>query len=573
MRVKIRSRFAPLAGGIAGRLRSAHGWATETSPGRAEDCELRCSPDIDPALLADLFAALRPIELVCRQTAELRPDQAEIDLADDADLSVWNVVVFGEEVFATEVARRLKALGFPNVRVNSRAYIGFDRMAYGGASAFARQVAAWELRQHGCHPEAAKEWPDSDHDIYLYVVAPVHRGVPARRVLPVSVVTDLGGSVKAVIEAVRQAGFGTVRAKVTDTLAEISHLGLDPGLLQAGADEVGIGLLLGIAQRFADAAGVDPVAFPVRRLPASSEEPKLYLPITAIRRGMLAPYAGPSPARFRLRLCTDDRAAGLVLTRAFAQHGFREVTKRAAHDLSQGFTIFYGPAADEPRIVELVRDTLEREMVHRGILGYPLSFLPGSDNDTIEVIAPFRACREGTLLRELANPKRFSLIVIGPGPRAQQIGAYAGELGFTSVEIRPAGGSRENAGWLEYGGAPRELVDKLRNGIAERFGEPMFMRARKRWAVTDMTIAINLPQQSANPSPVRRRLWRISGVRPAASPPDAAPFIEVSANKVRVGRVEMARPGRVHPMVPDIGALHPFCIDPKTAATLEFLAI
>lgn len=574
MRIDIRTRFDPLADGIADRLGRKHGWEVAVAPAAVECCALRCSPDIDPTSLADLLAALRPIELVCSRMPELERERVEVDLADRQELSAWNVIVFGEARFAGKIAERIKALGFRTHASGKRTFVSADRMLYGGASAFARQAVAWGLQDYGCHFEEVKEWHDGDRDIFLHVVAPAHRGVPARRVLPVSVATDLGDTAEAICEAVRQAGFATVRAQVSDTRAGLSHLGLDPGPLAACEDEAGIGLLLGIAQRFADEAGVDPIAFPVRRLPAREDQPKLYLPIDAIRRGVLAPYAGPYPARFKLRLRTDDRAAGLALTRAFTGHGFREVSKRAVHDFSQGFVVFSGPAGGEPRVVELIRDTLEREMIRRGILDYPISFLPGSDNDAIEVVAPFRACCDGTLLRELANPKRFSLTVTGPEPLAQDVGAYAGELGFTSIEVRNADGSGENAGWLEYGGAPRELVDRLRDGIAERFGKPTFLRARKSWPVTDMTIAINLPRTSPGLRAARRRLWRsLSGVRPATSTPDAPPFVEIGAKTVRVGRAELARSGLVHPMVPDIDALRPFCIDPKTATILEFLAL
>jgi hypothetical protein len=572
MHIKFRTRLAALAAGIAARLGREIDWEVAGASAAVEGCALRCSPDIDPAMLADLLAALRPIELVCRRIRELPSDRVEIDLAVRPELSTWKIVIHAEAGFAGKVAESMKALGFTRVHVKKQSFVATDRMLYGGASAFARQVVAWGLREYGCHPVEVKEWHDGDHDIFLHLVAPAHRGVPARQRLPVSVATDRGDAAEAIIEAVRQAGFGAVRATVTDTLAGMSQIGVDPGLLAACEDEGGIGVLLGIAQRFADEAGLDPLAFPVRRLPPKEDQPKLYLPIEAIRRGVLAPYAGSYPARFRLCLCTDDRAAGLVLTRAFEEHGFREVIKRAVHDFSQGFVIFSGPAGDEPRVVELIRDTLEREMVRQGILGYPISFLPGSDSNTIEVVAPFRACRDGTLLRELANPKRFSLTVTGPEPMADEIGDYACEIGFTAITIRHPDAVVENAGWIEYGGAPRELIDQLRDGIAERFGKALFLRARKSWPVTDMTITITLPPPP-NPRPARRRLWSgLSGVRPATSAPDAPPFIDVGAKTVRVGRVVLARRGGVHPMVPQLDALLPFCIDPKTATNLEFLA-
>jgi hypothetical protein len=46
----------------------------------------------------------------------------------------------------------------------------------------------------------------------------------------------------------------------------------------------------------------------------------------------------------------------------------------------------------------------------------------------------------------------------------------------------------------------------------------------------------------------------------------------VAAHSVRIGRVELPRRAQVHPLVPDVNALGPFCIDPSTAAVLEFLA-
>lgn len=330
-------------------------------------------------------------------------------------------------------------------------------------------------------------------------------------------------------------------------------MGLDPGLLAAGEDEVGIGLLLGVAQRFADEAGIDPKAFPVRRLPPSEDQPTLYLPLESIRRGLLPPYAGPYPARFALCLRTDDRAAGLTLTQAFAELGFREVTKRAVHEFSQGFVIFYGPAREQPEVIELIRDTLECEMIRQGIVDYPISFLPGSDNDTIEVIAPFQAGRDGTLLRELANPKRFSLTVTGSKPLADDIGRYASELGFTDIKIRHADDFDENAGWLEFGGAPRELVNQLRNGIVERFGKSMLLRARKSWAVTDMKIAITLPRASPGLHAPRRRPWRsFKGICNMVSAADAPPFIDLGATAVRS---RSGRAGAVRTRAPD-GAGH-----------------
>lgn len=570
MRIEIRSPFSKLAAAVAARLAAEHGWSVKTVSAPVEGCELRCSPDADPGSLADLLAALRPIEFARGRVLGLDRETIQIDLADRLALSTWNIAVHGEKAFAGEISRQMRSLGFAKVGVHERRLVPADRMLYGGASPFARQVVAWQLRQHGCHLEEVKKWHDGDHDIFVHVAAPSQRGKPPRQILPVSLVTDLGDGAAAVIDAVRNAGFGAVRLQIADMMAGIPQLGLDPGLLEACEDEGGIGLLLGIAQRFADAAGIDPMAFPVRRLPASGDEPKLFLPINAITRGLLAPYTGAYPARFALRLCTDDRAAGLSLTKTFAGQGFREVTKRAVHDFSQGFVVFYGPAADEPQIVELIRDTVEREMVRRGIVDYPISFLPGKDREVIEVIAPFRACRDGSLLRELANPKRFSLTIAGPEALANEVAQYARELGFIAVEVRRSDAESKNAGWLEYGGAPRELIDQLRDGIAERFGKALFLRSRKSWAMTDMTIAINLPQSTDRKA--TRRLWRrLSGVRPGQVA-DAPPFIGIGEKKVRIGRTELARPACVHPMVPDVRTLHPFCIDPKTAAILEFLA-
>jgi len=228
-------------------------------------------------------------------------------------------------------------------------------------------------------------------------------------------------------------------------------------------------------------AGIDPRAFPVQRLPVDDDEPNdpvVHLPLRAISTDLVTPYAGSSPARFPLRVRTDDRPSGLDLTRAFTAAGFPSVAKRHNEDLSKGFAISGRAVGDEPAVCEVVREILERAMLARGVFDSPITFIE-NDEPTIEILAPFGAHRSGRLKAETNNPKRFSLEIRGDERLARDIGERLGRMGFDRIEVEATEVEDSRAGYVEYGGAPRDLIDRIRTAIEAEWGESLRLMARK----------------------------------------------------------------------------------------------
>jgi len=384
MHIEIITNFTGLAGVLATELSLEGRFTVGHTPAKVEACVMRVPTALRSTDLADLIGKLAPFEVAVFRTPGLPADRIELELGGPRGLACDVKVFGGETDFTTKVAEDLRRLGFEKVSISDGA-AGGNRVVYGGAGLFALAVVDTGLRRLGCRPRRIKEWSDGDRDVYIQVEPPLVLDRTTRASISVSVRTDAADMAPRVIEAVRALGFASVRLEITDVPAAEARIGVSPGILESGGDDCAVAGLMAICDQFSAEAGINPQAYPVKRLPTerARKSPILHLPLRKILSGLAAPYAGSWPARYEVRVCTDDRPTGLGLTSAFSGKGFAAVSKRMDHDLSHGFAIRGRAVSDDPAICEVVREVLEREMVAQDILDAGISFLPGAEGNTI----------------------------------------------------------------------------------------------------------------------------------------------------------------------------------------------
>ncbi len=286
----------------------------------------------------------------------------------------------------------------------------------------------------------------------------------------------------------------------------------------------------------------------------------------------------------RVEIRTDDRARGERLRGQLEKLGFGavEVSEQGLESL-QPFLVRYGALAVLPEVLTQVHTLVEDAALDLGALpAFPVVLeesLPRSTGD-VWVDLPTRGLADGSLARLLAAPGRYNVLVstANEGGRAALLERLR-PLGFAS--LRDDADDHTEAALL-YGGAPDELVERLRTMAQEVTG--LDVTATRRWSHGDHDIWFNLPETW--PRDGARPVVRTGSSAPAAGAPlhdwlaaaagPAAdlPFLAVDAATVRVGHVGLPRrTGQRSLLAPHPTAFAHYCVDQLTAENLEHVAL
>jgi hypothetical protein len=144
---------------------------------------------------------------------------------------------------------------------------------------------------------------------------------------------------------------------------------------------------------------------------------------------------------------------------------------------------------------------------------------------------------------------------------------------FASLDFDAKGGDPT----ISYGGAPLELLDRLKGTVTRHVGREPILNKNNPDKSREIHLylpdrqaglaapAIDVPEELAT----QMEVWAFGE---AATGP-AGPFLEVRADRLRVGGVWLLRhQGPRHDLAPHPASFDHFCLDRLTAATLEHVA-
>jgi hypothetical protein len=573
MKLTIVSSYADLAKDLAVTLEAA---TDEIDIRSAETKEfvVRHAPGVPSRALADLKAALRPLEPEIAVDRSLSGDAGVLHLGDARPLRDWRLKVFSESAdVRTAVSSGLRKSGFKTPTLDTEPQL-VDRLQFGGASPFAQNVILWRLARAGHFPVPSQVWGEDDPDIFVCLVDPeLGAAPPAERVM-VEIRSDDPDAAILAKETLRRAGFPRAEIKLCAGGGRKGcgeALSVDPGpLARLGYDLESAGLM-SVAGELARACDIDPARYPVRMTQSNSPVAVLRLPIAACRERRLAPYAGAFPERFRISLHTDERTTGNALRHALVAKGFTQTTRRSLDDVTSGFCVHFGAAHGEPAILEAVREAVEDHMIEIGADTVALALLRTLPEESTDIVihAPSAAFKDGTLAREMENPLLYNAYVRGGDDgQAGIVKAVLERLGFAAAERRSA--SDTHRPQLSFGAAPRLLIERIRDAIQE--ATDVTLPIVKDRSITDRDIWLVLPERTKNdnvplPAPAHQRA---SGtVRSSGRRTRGRAFVTVLPDRLEIGTETVPRHlGGDLTHVPKLDLFGLYCLDATTAETL-----
>lgn len=565
---------------------------------RTDASAIRHRPDLPFPHVVDLLQFLSPLNV-----AEVRPHAGidegfdiELRLGDRRPLSRWDVSLFVDsERIAKELCEKLGSLGFRVERVQFRSATE-DRMEFGGASCFARQLVQWVALNTGIRLAERKLWGESDRDIWLHARDPQLIHLPPRRRFPVRVYSDDQSFADQVAERLAALDFRP-EVGAGAPAGRSDRFFVEPGPLALTRDGADAEALHEAVRELVGQRGVAHDRFPLQH---GNPDPKhrsrrllpdvldlgaddslgayalVNLPVLAVDRGELRPYAGAFPGRFDVIVRTDDMTLGEQVASRLRTHGYRSVD---VQEPGGDVTVPGMKVGAEAPVWEQVAGTV-REVVS-DVLGRPVSeddlpAIPGSKGGSvIEIDLLTSADAERTRRRTDRLREAHAVTLHLPTRAWGELFERAPELeAFATCDTR-----ERNSGVyrIEYGSAKAAVIRPLSLWLEALTGaRPDLVN---RWHDADHDIYITLPRDLA-----KRAAGRLaqSGDCHAPTDPQRArtankqhpgPFLERRDGKVRVGAVELAvRPEPAHPYVPRRRSLGAFCVDQTVADTLQHVA-
>lgn len=585
LRISIISAFTDIAQTLCDRLTQAGLDCTVCIDEPTERFELRLASGVPGEALPPLLRAIAPFQPTLIPGATLEGVEAELHLGDAKDLQSWNLILHTDSPALTVRLRdTLSAQGFNADPERDRyGQPRNNRLVYGGAAPFARQLLQWRLLELGLPAlTEEKKWSDDDPDLEVRLRDPALAGAPLAARFETRIYTDDPMAAHELGRQLREAGFQDLRINPLGSVeAAAARFQVIEGPF---AETPEAAQLQALAQRLMDGYGIARDRYPIvvdNSSPSRRPWAELILPLAACRSGARPPYAGPWPERFII-LVRTDHAHPLVdqLSEQWRAQGFRAVTvtypaSTAAEDVS-GFRIVWNAAGAHAEIGAQVRPLIQAAMETLGAHSKFTLHESDGDSDLTDIVVhlPVEGIADGSLFARLCRPSRFCFKLYTPHPAGlESLMAELRGWGFAKCGVERSSDIENPV--LQYGGAPLELVEQVRVRVRERTGlDPV---PKKEWGDNDRDLWLYLPAcelqtvaPAAPPAQTSGLLddWLV-GPKPAVAPP----FLAVNDCTLRVGDIVLPRrTGPRHPLAPSPEAFAHYCLDAATAETLAHLA-
>jgi MoxR-like ATPase len=588
MKLKILSPFSAVAFSLAAHLeKQGVGQVAVEMDSNLARFELRYRPEISAQEMSRPLDNLWPFQPNDLVSAPLEGHDAELALGPETPLKECYVSVFTDSpALLKRLRTMLGELGFGSGDMEVRLI---------DAPPFVRQLLRWQLRREGIRVEECCEEDDGEGALTLLVRDPALAAIPLIQRYPVTIRSDDEAAGQQLLERLTAQGF---RCNPVVYLPP-EEAGQVPIMLQTGpfSRERAPGEFARLHVTLTDLVagqGIDRSRYPVQLANTSgSMEVRIDLPVKACLSGKRA-YSGPHPDRFNVTIVTDAPATVEGLQKCLQAAGFShtQVRQRASvldepetgelgqTDFVPGFAMVWGAAGQESAIADTLSGAVRTAMQEAAVpatYSLRVSGRFGKDSPDVWIFCPTKGVADGALLKYLTTPNRFDLKFHAPKPDEwRDLVKELEGWGFRNCfKEERASGDRQ----ILYGGAPLELVERLRGFLRERTGTDL--PPKKEWGDTDADLMFFLPSRKTTtaspapppPAPAAETIDLDRWASPGENTGTAVPFLEVGGDRVRVGAITLPRrTGPRHPLAPSPADFTHFCLDGLTAATMESLA-
>lgn len=587
MKLRIISTFTPIATALRDRLEQTGLNSVTCIDEATERFELRLTSSVASAALDPLLQALAPFQPPLIPGVLLEDADAELHLGDSKDLMVWNLILHTDSpALTTRLREPLVVLGFDaDPERNRYGLLKYNRMIYGGATRFARQMLQWCLMEMGFPAlTEQKEWGDKDPDLLVQLRDPALADTALAERFGVQIGTDDLTATHELVTPLREAGFRDIEiARLEPAEANDAQFKIIQGPFAKTPEAIHLQTLV---QQLMDRYGIARDRYPIVVNDDDATHQSrlvLVLPLAAALSGARPPYAGSWPERFVVTLRADRPHPAIEqLSTQLREQGFTrlntiyrsESSDSEDADEISGFRIIWNAAHAYPEITDRIKPLVLTAM--DGLDARPRFSLQESkdDEDKAEIIIglPVDGVADGTLFTRLCRPGRFQFKLHTPDPAGlEPLLTEFRNWGFAKCAIERDMDIDQPA--LHYGGASLELIEQVRTKVRELTGlDPV---SHKQWGDSDRDVWLYLPTcdliaQATTPEPALVLLdeWLVG---PEAAIP--SPFLAVADHTLRVGDITLLRrAGPRHPLAPPPEAFAHYCLDPATAETLVHLA-
>lgn len=566
MQVRIVSEMKTLAGLVRDRLEAA-GHQVDWLDAPAARCGLDYAEGLDVEDLTRLVGQLKPLLPSVLVVPAVEAADAVLWLGDSRSLSAWDIKIHADSApFAQALRGRFDTLGFTEDGLEIDAQ-SEDRLDFGGATPFARQVVKWVLHDVGVRVSENKRWGDSDDDLWIHVREPVDGDTDPCLRHPVVIEGDDYRQIFALKSALEAAGFTRVQTQSLDSENPrfTLHLGAFASHTQMRTR------LQDTLQSFLEGEQVDPDRFPLQRVERKEPGAWIQLPMGAHAADTLRSYAGAYPDRWVIVVRTDRPAAVTALTEAFTEAGFAQIRIEPLAPDVLGFRIAWGAAAEQPEITQhiqgLVQATISAVDPTQSMPLHVSATLDETD-PRILIDLPIADVGEGAIERRLkaaCSKWECTIKTARLGEHAELVDAFEA-LNFEEFERETETDIGEAL--LKYGGAPPALVEYLGEMIFEHTGTRA--RLKKQWDDDDDDIWIYLPEEAQLEEQSADTL-DLSDWFGATGPVRA--LVDIGEQFTRVADHRLPRRvGVRQDLVPPISSFSHYCLDRLTAQTLTHVA-
>jgi len=585
MQIEIQSRHSLFASQVAAQLEERGFSDTTVRHGAPEAMCIRYNPAADATSLHALVQALQPHQLALSPDEGLvgTDTEAVVELGSPTPLDEVGVrIITDSEALGAEVRMRLEAEGFCIEQVFTVAQV-VPGLAHHEADGLAIGVAAACLAEYGIQASEHK-WEGDEAHITVRVPDPALAELLPRKRFIVRICSDHPEAAEQLAGELRDAHFKRVITHIWSEDDEPSaRISVAAGPF---VDELDKGRLFVCTQRVCEERGVDFARYPIQSTAAEGSHGSavIHLPIGGCISKVKRPYAGVAPERFDLRIVTNGDPAPEHLQSLLARRGFSRAIVDTDGSGEEGFAIHFGRDAKEPRVARLVVEAVRSAMRSVGAAPqFPLntSDYEEGDSATIVIYFPTQGIDDGSLLRKFVSPGRFRLIL--KSEDSSHLEPLAEELctwGWGGFETTSASVPEHPV--IHYGGAPRQLLERLCQWIQLRTG--LHMATKKEWPEQDPDVWVHLPTRAL----ARLRLQEQDADDPAfevggtledwlAPQGDSRePILSVVSRGdgvVRIVDTQLpVREGEPCGLVPTATAFEEYCLDTQTAAAVRHVA-
>jgi ATP-dependent Clp protease ATP-binding subunit ClpA len=538
MKLRLRTPLAAIAYDLAADLEARELGPIQVRIGEVESFELRHRRDLPAAEIARLLKKITPFRPELITPIDLQDADAELCLTEEGWLTDREAALFCDsDALAATLTAQFAEVGV-RVAQDNRSALDEDVLFHHEAPAFARQLLRWLLARHGVHVQERDNpaWADN-----LGIVArdPALAGRPWIERAAIRIRADDAQEGQRLHDRLTAQGFRCRDVEDLDPReADAEPIRLSCGAFTRKRAPTEHARLQVVLRDFLADTTVDSERYPLRVDEQGHDlDAAILLPLAACRAGKKRAYGGPHPERFAVTIHTDDPAALADLTKDLTGAGFDLVTVELAASILEapeeveedgfpfalagrldGYRIRWGALGEAPalaeRLSEMVRAHMQRLRVDPAFHLETARDFTDDDAD-VWIFFPMAGCNDGRLLAARTNPSRFKVKLHTPRPADwQDLAAELGGWGFASVEVVA---QKPGPSEVHFGGAPRELIDRLIVAIRERTG--VNLGVDKAWPDPDTDIYLFLPRREAAPAAVNAAegtTWRQSPQRRTA---------------------------------------------------------